>query len=157
MTAHLAEPLSTDLIERYLRIRGRRYFRGQHDREFFFVINTDKQRLHVHVEIPPQHHDAVAIRVTPACFFPADDRHWLERFADAWNHDNREITATVVKSSDPLRIGVSAAKSQRIGDRVRFGDFAVFVDGAIDAAIEFFDGLGPATELPAAPLLLDAG
>ncbi|GAB3011950.1 hypothetical protein [Mycobacterium bourgelatii] len=157
MTAHLAEPLSTDLIERFLRIRGRRYFRGQHDGEFFFVINTEKRRLHVHIEIPPLHPDVVVIRVTPACFFPAGDRERLQRFADAWNQENRQITADVHRSSDPLRIGVAAAKSQRMGDRVRFEDFTAFVDDAIAAAVDLFDGLTPVTELPTAPLLLDAG
>ncbi|MCV6963992.1 hypothetical protein BST27_08470 [Mycobacterium intermedium] len=157
MTAHLAEPLSTDLIERYLRVRGRRYFRGQHDGEFFFVINTGQRRLHVHVEIPPLHPDVVAIRVTPACFFPAEDRDRLQRLAEEWNREHREITADVHRSSDPLRIGVAGARSQRMGGRVRFEDFTAFVDEAIGAAVELFDGLAPATELPTAPLLLDVG
>ena len=41
MSAPLAESLSTELTERYLRTRGLRYFRGQHDGEFFFVANAD--------------------------------------------------------------------------------------------------------------------
>lgn len=157
MTEPSGELLSTDLIERYLCVRGRRYFRGQHDAEFFFVINTARRRLHVHVEVPPLHHDVLSVRVTPACFFPAADRQRLERFADAWNQEHREITAKVHGSSDPLRIGVAASKSRWVGDRVRFEDFAAFIDDAVDAAIALFGALDPVAELPSAPLLLDAG
>src|SRR6516225_8098889 len=69
-----SEPLCANLIERYLCARGSRYFRGQHDGEFFYVANTRPRRLHVHLEICPTHGDVLMIRVTPACFFPATDR-----------------------------------------------------------------------------------
>lgn len=47
-----SESLCADLIERYLRTRGSRYFRGQHDGEFFYVANTRPRRLHVHCRPP---------------------------------------------------------------------------------------------------------
>ncbi len=72
MTESIGEPLSTNLIERYLRARGRRYFRGHHDAEFFFVANAHL-RLHVHLEISPAYRDVFTIRVSPAYFFPATD------------------------------------------------------------------------------------
>ncbi|EUA94127.1 hypothetical protein I551_8594 [Mycobacterium ulcerans str. Harvey] len=37
------------------------------------------QRLHVHLEISPAHPEVFAIRVAPACFFPAGDRALLAR------------------------------------------------------------------------------
>ncbi len=159
MSGPLGEPLCTELIERYLRTRGRRYFRGQHDREYFFVANAYPRRLHVHLGISRWHSDVFTIRVNPACFFPAADGDRLARIADTWNQQSGEVTAVVHGSSDPQRIGVVARSSQRIRDRVGFEDFASFVDRTIAAAIDLFGELTPVVELPstAQPLLRDAG
>jgi hypothetical protein len=154
-----SEPLCADLIERYLRTRGSRYFRGQHDGEFFYVANTRPRRLHVHLEACPAHGDVLIVRVMPSCFFPASDRPWLMHFADSWNEQNREVVAIVHNSSDPQRIGVIARRSHWIRDGLSFENFASFVDGTIADAIELFAQLAPVVELPSAPqpLLRDAG
>lgn len=154
MSERVGEPLSTNLIERYLCTRARRYFRGRHNGEFFFVLNT-AHRLHVHLEIPPMHPDVFTIRITPACFFPASDQARLTALATAWNEQHRDVTAIVHGSSDPQRIGVMAEQSRWIGDRVRFDDLAAFADRATAAAIDLFSRLTPAAEL-SPPLLLDA-
>ena len=73
MSEPLGEPLSSELTERYLRTRGIRYFRGQHDGECFFATDADGRRLHVHLGISRWHSDMFTIRVAPACFFPAAD------------------------------------------------------------------------------------
>ncbi len=153
-----SEPVGASLIERYLRTRGSRYFRGQHDGEFFYVANTRPRRLHVHLEICPTHGDVLVIRVTPACFFPAAERSRLADIADTWNRQNREVTAIVHDSSDPQRIGVVARRSQSIPESASFEDFASFIDGAIADAIDLFGRLTPVAELPptAPPLLRDA-
>ena len=148
-----------NLVERYLRTRGRRYFRGQHDREYFFVASARPRRLHVHLEISPPHDDVLIIRVDPGCFFPAADRPWLAHFSDTWNRRDRHVTAIVHASCDPQRIGVVARRSQWIRDSVSFEDFASFVDRAIADATEFFGELSPVVELPTTTrtLLRDAG
>lgn len=153
------EPLLTLLVERYLRTRGRRYFRGRHDREYFFVTSARPRRLHVHLEISPDHDDVLIIRVTPGCFFPATDRPWLAHFADTWNRQDRPVTAIVHGSSDPQRIGVVARRSRWIRDNISFEEFARFVDRTVADATEFFAELSPVVELPSAaqPLLRDAG
>jgi hypothetical protein len=152
------EPLCTDLIERYLRTRGSRYFRGRHDGEFFYVANTRPRRLHVHLEVCPAHDDVLVLRVVPASFFPATDRPWLTHIADQWNRQEREVTAIVHGSSDPQRIGVIARRSQWIRGDVSFEDFASFVDHTIAAAIELFAELAPVVEWePAQSLLRHAG
>ncbi len=153
------KPQCANLIERYLRTRGRRYFRGQHDGEYFFVTNARPRRLHVHLEFSPAHDDVLIIRVTPGCFFPAGDRPWLAHFADTWNRQDHQVTAVVHGSCDPQRIGVVARRSQWIRESVSFEDFASFVDRAIADAIDFFVELSPVVELPSKgqPLLRDAG
>ncbi|SON60641.1 hypothetical protein MSIMFI_02137 [Mycobacterium simulans] len=153
------EPLSANLVERYLRTRGRRYFRGQHDAEFFFVVNTHPRRLHVHLEASPAHREAFAIRVTPACFFPATDYARLAQFADRWNARNQAVTAIVHGSSDPRRVVIEAHRCQWFSEPVRFEDFADAADRTIAAAIDLFAALTRVVQLSSAtqPLLLDAG
>ncbi len=154
----MTEPQGTDLIECYLRSRGRRYFRGQHDGAFFFVAKALPRPLHVHLEISPAHRDVVTIRVDPTCFFPEADRTQLAQIAETWNQRNRDVTAIVHGSSDPQRIGVVAQQAW-IVHHVCFEDFASAVDRTIAAAIDLFAALTPVAELPstAQPLLLDAG
>lgn len=153
-----SEPAGTGLIERYLRTRGSRYFRGHRDGEFFYVANTRPRRLHVHLEICPTHADMLVIRVAPTCFFPATDRSALADFADTWNRREHEVTAIVHDSSDPQRIGVVARRSQWVPGTTSFEDFAVLVDGTIADAIDLFGRLAPVTGLPPTgpPLLRDA-
>jgi len=158
----VCEPLSGDLIERYLRARGRRYFRGHHDGEYFFVTSdraSISRRLHVHLEISPDHDDVLMIRVTPGCYFSATDRPWLMYFSERWNRQDRQVTAIVHGSCDPQRIGVVARRSHWIRKGFSFEDFASFVDGAITDATDLFAELSPVVELPSAepPLLRDAG
>lgn len=154
-----SEPLCANLIERYLCTRGSRYFRGAHDGEYFYVANTRPRRLHVHLEMAPDHDHVLLVRVAPACFFPASDRPWLTHLADTWNQGDHEVTAIVHGSSDPQRIGVVARRSAWIRDGVAFDDFATLVDRTIAAAIEFFGELTPIVEQPSMsqPLVLDAG
>jgi hypothetical protein len=153
------EPLSTELTERYLRSRGIRHFRGQHDGECFFVSNAGGRRLHVHLGISRWRGDVFTIRVAPASFFPAADSPRLAQLADAWNQQNRDVTAIVHGSSDPQRIGIFARSSQRIRDRIPFEEFARYVDRAIAAAIDFFTGLAPVDESTstAQPLVREVG
>jgi hypothetical protein len=152
------EALSANLIERYLCTRGSRYFRGQHDGEFFYVANTRPRRLHVHLGISRWHSDEFTIQVTPGCFFPAADSAELADLADAWNRHNHDVIVTVRGSSDPHRVGVVARNSWKIREPITFDAFATSIDHTIAAAIEFFAGLGSVAECaPPAPLLLDAG
>ncbi len=146
------------LVERYLRTRARRYFRGHRDGEYFFVTGAPR-RLHIHLEISPAHDDVLIIRVTPGCYFPAAERPWLTYFSDGWNGQDRHVTAIVHGSSDPQRIGVVARKSQWIRNSVSFVDFTSFVDLTIADATELFDELNAAVELAPAerPLLRRAG
>lgn len=160
MTTEPANELTCDgLIERYLCTRGSRYFRGQHDGDYFYVANTRPRRLHVHLEVCPAHHDVMIIRVRPGCFFPVADRPWLTHFAEKWNQEDREVTAIVHGSCDPQRIGVVARRSQWVRRNVSFEEFASFVDHAIADAIEFFGHLIPVVEWPATqqPPVRDAG
>jgi hypothetical protein len=148
-----------NLIERYVRSCGLRFLRGEHEGEYFCVVNAHPRRLHVHLEISTTFGDVLIIRVTPASFFTLADRPLLTHFADTWNQRNSEVTAIVHDSFDPQRIGVSARRSRWMRENISFEDFASFADRTIAAAIDLFDELTSVVELPstAQPLLRDAG
>jgi hypothetical protein len=155
------KPMRTELIERYLRARGRRYFRGHHDGEYFFILTVGHERLHVHIEIPPAGRDSVTVRVTPTSFFPASEVAPLSRLADTWNEETRPTRAVVYESSDRNRIGVAAENSYHLASNVPFEEFAALADSTIGSAVALFAEMAPATQ--AAPVrklgtwLKDAG
>lgn len=138
------ESSGTELVERYLRARRLRYFRGRHDREFFVILTAGHDRLHVHLEIVPGSRDALTIRVTPGYFFPAIDRERLLGLARDWNGQSQGVEAVVHESSDPSRIGVVAENSYQIADDADVDDFA---DQTIRSAIKLFGELTPAAYL----------
>jgi Putative bacterial sensory transduction regulator len=153
------ESQCTNLIERYLCDRGWRYSRGQYDAEYFFLVKTRSQRLHVHLGVSPDFDDVLVIRVSPGRFFSPADRPQLTHVSDQWNQQNREVTAIVHGSSDPRRIGVVARKSRWISETVSFEDFASIVDRTIADAFDLFGELTLVVEQPATvqPLLRAAG
>lgn len=130
-------------VERYLRARGLRYFRGRHDGEYFFVLRVGHEQFHVHVEVVPGRSNVVTVRVAPAHFFPAAERDRLAGFAREWNAGSRCAEVVVHESSDPTRIGVTAQSSYRLDD----ADVAEFADKAIRSAVKLFAELTPAPEL----------
>jgi hypothetical protein len=137
----------SELIERYLHSRGRRYFRGHHDGEYFFILTVGHERLHVHLEILPGSGDVLAVRVAPGHFFPAADRERMISFARSWNAESRRAEVIVHESSDPNRIGVAAESSCAIADGIDAQDFADFADKTIRSAIKLFAELTPRAQL----------
>jgi hypothetical protein len=154
-----SELLCANLIERYLATCGLRFLRGDHDGEYFCAANTGPGRLHVRLEIPATFGDVLHISVTRARPFPVADRPLLTHFADAWNRQNRGVTAIVQGSCDSQRVGVSARRALWIRDDITFEEFACAVDRAIAAAIDLFAELKPVVDVPslAQPVLRNAG
>ncbi len=151
--------LCTDLIERYLSTCDMRFLRDERGGAYFCVPNAHYRRLNVHLEISPSFGDVLTIQVSPASSFPIADRPWLTDVADAWNLQNREVTALLQGSSEPRRIGIVARRSQWIREDMAFDDFVCFVDRSLAAAMDLFAELAPVLDSlsPARPLLRDAG
>lgn len=137
------EPFGTELIERYLLARGRRYFRGHHDGEYFFILTVGHERLHVHIELSSADCDTFTVRVVPAYFFPAADRARLMSFADKWNRDSRATRAIVHESCDKSRIGVTAENSYPLATTMPFDEFAGLADNTIRSAVKLFAEITP--------------
>lgn len=153
------------LIEDYLHARGVRYFRGHHDREYFYLVDylpnrlpshavgAGRGRLNVHLEAAEP--DAVLLTITPDRYYPAGGRESLEGVVNRWN-TAAAIGATLHDSCDPRLIGaVVHGRFQPDGAAA----LAESADAAVASAIDFFRGLagavGPAHDDHA--VLRDAG
>jgi hypothetical protein len=138
--------MTTESIERYLRTRRLRYFRGHNDGEYFFILTLDHQRLHVHLEISRAESEVLTVRITPSCFFPVALRGELLHVISNWNAEGRPTEATVHESSDPTRIGVLAENSRLVDGSTSYDELAQFADETIESAVELFGELMPAAE-----------
>jgi hypothetical protein len=152
------------LIEEYLRARGVRYFRGQHDDEYFFLVDfqadfcldTSHGRLHVHLEVSGLLRDNVLLSITPDRFYPVGKRDLLTSLSTRWTAGSGGAEAVVHDSSDPALVGITVL------DRFRptsSAGLAYFVDQSIASAIELFEQV-TAEVLPSHPgheALRDAG
>ncbi|HPX35393.1 MAG TPA: YbjN domain-containing protein [Mycobacterium sp.] len=143
-----------ELIEKYLDVRGIRYYRGYRDDVYFFMVDIgDHARLHVHLEVSGADRDGVQISITPDRYYPAAYSDRILQALARWNSDCRAIGALLQESSDPNLVGVAAGSVYRGVDPAEFG---AFVDGCLAAAVELFRSLG-ALVPPVAAQLRDAG
>ena len=140
----------TQLIESYMQGRQRRFFRGHHDDEFFFLVSAYHGRLHVHMQASGSDVD---ITVTAEHYFPAARRAAVAALVQQWNDADLPAVATVSASCDPQRIGVVAERRYRAVD----GDFGRFVDQTVQSAIDLFGRLRAVSAPSSASDLRDAG
>ncbi len=141
MTSELLWP---QLTERYVRGRGVRCFRGQHDSEYFFIVKRFCGRLHVHMRQSADGR-SVAIDVTVPRYFPAADRPRLSKLARRWNRRGGPIKAVLLRSTDPTRVGVAVRCDAPIEA------FTDMVDACVARAAEFFSDVAAVLESPDAP------
>lgn len=143
-----------ELIEKYLGVRGIRYFRGHRDDVYFFMVDIgDHARLHVHLEVSGEERDGVAVSITPDRYYPAAHSDRILQALSRWNSECRPVGALLQESSGPNLVGVAAGSVYRGVDPAEFGAFA---DGCVAAAVELFRSLG-ALVPPVSAQLRDAG
>lgn len=144
-----------DLIERYLRTRHVRYFRGHHDDEFFFLVNAFHGRLHVHLEPCGEDREMVKVTATAERYYPASSGTRVAALAAQWNQAAPPARAVVFQSSDPRLVGVAA--ESRYTD-LAGTDFGTFVDATIQSSIDLFGRMKASVRAqPDGEHLLDAG
>lgn len=64
------EPLSTDLIDRYLQSRQLRFFRSDDGEEFLMLPSYERGKLHVTLRINGLRRDVIEISINPAGHYP---------------------------------------------------------------------------------------
>lgn len=81
------EPLSTELIERYLRSRQLRFFRSDDGEEFLLLSSYQRGKLHVNLRVNGLRRDLLEISITPAAYYSAGERPRLMELLNDWNRD----------------------------------------------------------------------
>lgn len=150
------------LIEGYLRAGGRRYFRGHHDDEYFFLVGFLRRKselkghLNVHLEVCGTERDAVQVSITADRFYPAGARALLEDLVARCNADAPAVSAVVHDSCDPQLVGLLVSGRCRPSD---LAELTQFVDAAVAGAVALFgEASGAATPAQQRPgELRDAG
>lgn len=124
------------LIEEYLRIRGIRYFRGHHDGEYLFLVDSPGGVGKMHVRLAaagPQ----VRLTVTPDRYYPVGQRDRLAGLAARWESGGA-AEAVLEDSCDPALVGV-VARACACPDGL--ADLTDFVDRALAASVDLFTDL----------------
>ena len=147
------ELFGPELIERYLNARKLRFYRGKDNGDFLFILTVDIRQLHAHMEVSGPRQDTLSIWVTPANFYPATDRVRLLELVNEWNRDTRWPKASVRETSDPNRVGVVGETCYPLTHGIHFEAFAGFADHTIKSAIDLFDRITEAVELPSSRTL----
>src|SRR4051794_33321692 len=114
------EPLSTELLERYLDLRGLKFFRGRDGNEFLLLMNGDKSRMHLHLSLSGPDRDWLAVHVTPMENYAAGERARLMELVNEWNRDTHWPKAYVRETSDPSQIGVVGENTYPLQDGIHF-------------------------------------
>src|ERR1700761_5440796 len=99
------EPLSTELIERYLHLRDFRFFRDD-DGDFLLLFSSERCQLHVQMAVSGRDRDVLTIRVSHADYYAASDRGRLSELVNEWNRDTHWPKAFVRETSNPSRVSV---------------------------------------------------
>src|ERR1700741_599839 len=99
------EPLSVELIERYLDAQGWQFYRGRGGKDFLVLLASRHGKLHVNVRLSGSRRTTLVIRVSPAAHYPAADRSRLMEVVNEWNRDPHWPKAFVRETSDPARVG----------------------------------------------------
>jgi hypothetical protein len=135
------------LIEDYLHARGVRYFRGHHDREYFYLLDylphsvagAERGRLNVHLEASGA--DAVLLTITPDRYYPAGGRECLDGVVTRWNALADEVRVALHDSCDPRLVGAVVHGRFQPGGAA---DLAESADGAVASSIGLFQELAGA-------------
>ncbi|MGI9163819.1 MAG: hypothetical protein ACR2JI_13010 [Mycobacterium sp.] len=146
-----------ELIEKYLRTRGVRYFRGHRDDEYFYLVDTriltGHARLHVHLAVCGAERDAVQISITGDRYYPAGHSEVFQQAVSRWNDECHDVGAVIQPSCDPALVGVVAGSRYRGTD---VGQLSTFVEGAEAGAVQLLGLIGDLVA-PLPPTLRNAG
>lgn len=148
------EPLSTELIERYLRSRGLRFFRSDDGQEFLLVLSSiERGKLHVSLRINGVRPDILEITVSPAGYYHAGERARLMELVNDWNRDTHWPKAFVRETAQPNRVTVVGESAYLLSDGIHLAGLGNFVKSTVEYGTDLFTKIEHAIGLPSAQAL----
>lgn len=144
------EPLSADLIERYLRSRQLRYFRSDDGVEFLLVSTREQGKLLVTLRINGLRPDILEVSISPARHFPATERPRLMELANSWNRDNHWPKAFVRETAYPGFVAVVGENAHLLTDGIHLEALGNLVRSTVDYGADLFAKIERTLSLPSA-------
>ena len=147
------EPLSTELVERYLQLRSFRFFRDNDGGDFLLLFSSERCQLHVQIAVTGRDRDVLAIRVSHVDYYAASDRGRLTELVNEWNRDTHWPKAFVRETSNPSHVGVNGESAYLLTQGIHLEALAALIDCAIGCSMDLFDKIAESLELPSAQTL----
>ena len=147
------EPLSPELIERYLDSRGLRYYRGPGGKDFLVLFSTNHGRLQVNLRISGRHADVLVVTATPAAYYVAAERARLTELVNEWNRDTHWPKAFVREAAQSSRFAVVGESAYPLADGIHVEALGNFIDSTIECTIQLYDRIAEGISLPSVQTL----
>ncbi|MEE3751568.1 YbjN domain-containing protein [Mycobacterium intracellulare] len=147
------EPLSTELIERYLTSHGLRFFRSDDGEEFLVLSSYERGKLHVILRINGLRRDLLEISISPAAYYPAGERPRLMELVNDWNRDTHWPKAFVRETARPDHVSVVGENAYLLSDGIHFEALGHLVKSAVEYGADLFAKIEQAVRLPSADAL----
>lgn len=148
------EPLSTELIERYLRSRQLRFFRSDDGEEFMLVLsNYQRGKLLVNLRINGLRPDILEISVSPAGYYLASDRPRLMELVNDWNRDTHWPKAFVRETAQPSHVSVAGESAYLLSDGIHLDGLGNFIKSTVEYGADLIEKIEQAISLPSADAL----
>ncbi len=147
------EPLSTELIERYLQSRQLRFFRSDDGEEFLVLSNYERGKLHVSLRLNGLRRDLLEISISPAVYYPAGERPRLMELVNDWNRDTHWPKAFVRETARPSRVSVLGENAYLLTDGIHIEALGGLIKSAVEYGGDLFSKIEQAISLPSADAL----
>ncbi|OBH45550.1 YbjN domain-containing protein [Mycobacterium mantenii] len=147
------EPLSTDLIDRYLRSRQSRFFRSDDGEEFMMLPGYERGRLHVNMRINGLRRDVFEISISPAGYYPAAERPRLMELVNDWNRETHWPKAFVRETPRPGHVSVVGENAYLLSDGIHVEALGNLIKSAVEYGGDLFAKIEQAIGLPSAHAL----
>ncbi|OBA60361.1 hypothetical protein A5647_00900 [Mycobacterium sp. 1100029.7] len=147
------EPLSTELIERYLQSRPSRFFRSDDDEEFLLLSSYQRGKLHVNLRIDGLRRDILEISISPPGYYQASERPRLMELVNGWNRDTHWPKAFVRETAAPTHVSVVGESAYLLTDGIHLAALDNFVTSTVEYGADLFDKIEQAISLPSADAL----
>jgi Putative bacterial sensory transduction regulator len=142
------EPLSAELIERYLDSRGLRFYRSRDGKGLLMLFSTEDGKLQVNLRVSGKRSDVLVISISTGTYHRAADRSRLMDVVNDWNRDTYWPKAFVRETSQPGRIAVVGESAFPLADGIQFDALGNFINASIRTGAELFAKVARATSVP---------
>jgi hypothetical protein len=147
------EPLSTELIERYLQSRRLRFFRSDDGEEFLLLSSYERGKLHVNLRVNGLRRDLLEISISPSAYYPAGERPRLMELVNDWNRDTHWPKAFLRETAQPSHVSVVGENAYLLSDGIHLEALGNLVESAVEYGRDLFAKIERAICLPSADAL----